>query len=310
MPNDNQASSSSNERLSLEFLIKLIPNDFDGDRYKLRSFIKQVDSVFELARPDQIKPLTLFVKSKIVGKAREQIDIHCNLTCWDEISALLINLYQDRKSLDQLLEELNSIRQHNSESVSSFYQRLEDLSSRILAIIHSTEENQQTLSGRLNMVNDMTLNRFVYHTHPQISQMLRYREFRSINNALTAAMAEEKALRLQYKQPNKQFNKNHNLSQGTNNRSHPRSVNYNQLAQKECRYCKRIGHTIEVCRKRQYNNAKNQQNSNSNYQPPIQVSKHQQNNSLKHTVNFQQATADLEPPNDIQEIMNQFNNVL
>lgn len=54
----------------------------------------------------------------MVGKARGQIDIHCNLTTWKEISDLLLNLYQDKKSLDQLMEELNSIRQIRNESIS------------------------------------------------------------------------------------------------------------------------------------------------------------------------------------------------
>lgn len=64
------------EPLSLDFPIKLIPNNFDVDRYKLRSFIKQNDSVFELAQIYQHSALLLYVKSRITGKAREQIDIH------------------------------------------------------------------------------------------------------------------------------------------------------------------------------------------------------------------------------------------
>lgn len=58
-PSDSSAASTSmqgSEKLSLDFLIKLVPDNFDGDRYKLRSFIKQVDSVFELAQPGCILP--------------------------------------------------------------------------------------------------------------------------------------------------------------------------------------------------------------------------------------------------------------
>lgn len=46
------------------------------------------------------------------------------------------------------------------------------------------------------MINDMTLNRFIYHGIPQISQILRYREFKNINATFTAAVAEEKSLKL------------------------------------------------------------------------------------------------------------------
>ena len=104
-------SQVATSQFSLEFLIKLLPESFDGDRYKLRSLIKQVDAIFKLAQPSQTIPLLLYVKSKITGRARDQIDVHCNLNTWEEISELLIAFYQDRKSLEQLLEELSSIRQ-------------------------------------------------------------------------------------------------------------------------------------------------------------------------------------------------------
>lgn len=265
------------DRLSLEFLIKLIPEKFDGDRYKLRSFIKQVDSVFEIAQPNQKKALLLFVKSKIIGKAREQIDVHCSLTTWEEISELLLNLYQDKKSLDQLLEELNNIRQSRNEDVSHFYQRLEDLTSRILAVIHTQDGNKASLTGRVSMITDMTLNRFVYHSHPQISQMLRYREFRTINEAFTAAAAEEKALRLRFEKPSVQKcqichksnhatrdcfrNKPNNIQQTrtqTVNFANTQKESVNSTPIKQCRYCKKFGHTIEECRKRQYVNNRKQ----------------------------------------------------
>lgn len=157
---------TTTSQLSLEFLVKLIPNNFDGNQYTLRSFIKQVDSVFELAEPTQIPAILLFVKNKITGKAREQIDVHCNLTTWAEISELLIKLYQCKKSLDQLLEELNSLKQETNETVSQFYQRLEDTSSKVLGAVHASNANANTLPGRLSMINEITLNRFIHHTHP------------------------------------------------------------------------------------------------------------------------------------------------
>lgn len=285
-------SVESSTSLTLDFLSKLIPEKFDGDRYKLRSFIKQVDAVFELAQPEQITPLLLFVKSKIIGKAREQIDIHCNLTSWNEISELLLNLYQDKKSFDQLLEELNNLRQGHNETVSQYYQRLEDVSSRVLANVHANESDKTLLKGRLIMVNDMTLNRFVYHSHPQISQMLRYRNFKNINEALSAALSEEKALRLNYNKhprvPNYSINSRHPSANNPSNRNNSHSTNYNQfkfnqknssrsvhfnqpqdskVPLKQCRYCKKVGHSIEECRKREYNNAKKSysQPSNNNH---------------------------------------------
>lgn len=313
----DSTNSSTSEKLSLEFLIKLMPDSFDGDRFKLRSFIKQIDSVFELAQPSQLQPLLLYVKSKIIGKAREQVDIHCNLTTWTEISELLIRLYQDKKSLDQLLEELIQMNQTANENVSQFYQRLEDLSSRILGIIHATETDPSKLSGRLVMIQDMTLNRFIYHTHPQISQMLRYRSFDNINNALTAASAEEKALRLAYKTNiskckicgrnnhttnNCYKNKNKQMPISKNIHYNQSNTNRQDQTPKQCKYCKNFGHTINECRKREYNNSrKNNSPTQSNATKPQSINFTEQN--------FREADRIPEtPPNQIEQVTQAFAN--
>ncbi|GLV46517.1 hypothetical protein CBL_20846 [Carabus blaptoides fortunei] len=149
-----------------------------------------------MAKPKQVKPLLLFIKTKITGKARDQIDIHCNLTTWLEISELLLKLYQCKKSLDQLLQELHNIKQGPSENVTEFYQRLEDLSSKALGAVHASNIREDTLPGRLSMIKEITLNRSIHHSHPQISQMLRYKDFDIISDAHTAAKAEEKSLKL------------------------------------------------------------------------------------------------------------------
>lgn len=239
----------------LSFLIKLIPEQFDGDRYKILSFVKQVDGVLELAALSQKPALLLYVKSRITGKAREQIDIHCNLTTWEGVSELLLNLYQDKKSLDQLFEELNSITQGKNENVSQFFQRIEDLSSRILAAVHTSEQDESMLPGSIAMVTKMTLNRFIYHTQPQISQMLRYREFQTINQAFTAASAEEKALRI-------------------------RHDTYTR-----CTYCNRTNHKSENC----YHQNSRSNPSTSRYHKPVHFT--QQNQSLKQD-NFQNSHKD------------------
>ena len=204
-------SQVATPQLSLEFLIKLLPESFDGDQYKLRSFIKQVDAVFELAQPSQTIPLLLYVKSKITKRVRDQIDVHCNP--------------------NQLLEELSSIRQESHENISQYYQRLEDLNYKVLGAIHNSKYNEETLSGLV--INNITLNRFVYHSHLAISQMLRCREFDNINKAFTAAIAKEKALRLSYKENSVRCRNcgrtNHTTANCYRNNSNPPTRHYKNL---------------------------------------------------------------------------------
>lgn len=99
------------------------------------------------------------------------------------------------------------------------------------------------------MVKQMTLNGFVFHTQPQISQMLRYRNFDNINKAFTAALTEEKALSL---------NESSRQQTGYQHTSTANSVKSNQPVllnkHEQCRYCKNLGHNINEFRTRQYNN--------------------------------------------------------
>lgn len=209
--------------LSTDLLIKLLPDHFDGNRYEIRSFIKGVDQAMEIATTSQKSILIPFIKKRITGKAKDQINIHCKLTTWDEISELLMSLFQDKKSFGQLLEDINAMKQNRNESVTEYFQRLEETSSRLLAVIYAEESDPQILPGRVSMITDMTLNRFVYHTQPHISQLLRYRDLKTINEALTAATTEEKV-----------FQRNPNGNQATHH-------------YQKCAICKKSNHQTHQC---------------------------------------------------------------
>ena len=43
-------------------------------------------------------------------------------------------------------------------NVSQYFQRLEDLNSKVLDAIHNSNYNEKTLSGQLLMINNITLN--------------------------------------------------------------------------------------------------------------------------------------------------------
>jgi hypothetical protein len=53
--------------------MKLISAPFDGDRRKLKGFIDNVSTAFELVRPEQHGLLLKFVKTKITGDARSKL---------------------------------------------------------------------------------------------------------------------------------------------------------------------------------------------------------------------------------------------
>lgn len=158
--------------------------------------------------------------------------------------------------LDQLFEEMHNISQKSHENVFEYRQRLDQQQSRIVVAVHASEADKSILKGKLLMIGDICLNRFIYHTNAQISQMLRYRNFINLDNAFTAAIAEEKALRLRSRISSNHPAKNmrakiFQVSCTYCDKSGHSISNCRSKPNKNCNYCKKNGHTINECQKRE-----------------------------------------------------------
>ncbi|CAB3244775.1 unnamed protein product [Arctia plantaginis] len=124
-------------------------------------------------------------------------------------------------------------------------------------------------------MEDLALHTFTVGLHPRLSQIVRCRDPDSLNSAVGFAVAEEKILSASYRKvalPNSNYAERtkftpkrdfqtqlHRLRNTQNPRpDFTRKINTGDLV---CRYCKNIGHAIENCRKRQYNNSRYQPNT-------------------------------------------------
>lgn len=314
---DSNTSNSINQNplptdfnFSMDFICKLIPKEFNGNRYELGQFIANCNNANQLASENQKIPLLYFILSRISGRAKEQLAQQV-FNDWSALKEKLKILYQDKKHYVQIMEDLNNCKQSSNESISDFYQKLETLNSRALSAAQEYTRDQTNIPGKIQTINEITLNRFVYHSLPHISQMLRWKDFENLNSAYTAALSEERALNIQknYRQkfcnickrnnhetsqcrnriPQKPINTIQNSSKYTYNtnsnfqhKTHPtqssnmhnkNNNNYNQntLQNKFCNYCKKQGHLIHECRKRQFNN-QHKTNSNTNTTPSSTLS--------------------------------------
>jgi hypothetical protein len=70
---------------------------------------------------------------------------------------------------------MNSIKQNKNETVNSFHTRLELLQTRTINSISLKHNSnvEHNLSGRLAMVKDIALQRFILHSNNEISMALR-----------------------------------------------------------------------------------------------------------------------------------------
>lgn len=92
------------------------------------------------------------------------------------------------------MEELNNCTQKTGKNICEFYQRLKILNSRTLSVAQQYSNDAYELPDKLQAINGSTLSTFIYHSHPAISQMLRWKHFNNLNLACTAVLSEERAL--------------------------------------------------------------------------------------------------------------------
>lgn len=228
------------DELPITFLIKFIKK-FDGDREELNSFLADCNRAFHLASTKQKQILLDYVITQISGKAKAAC-VNRTFAEWKDLKVYLKTMYADTKHKAQLLCELTTLKQSFTETLSQFTYRLETCLKRTInSMTQDVDLNldPRILEGKLEMLQEIALNRFTYFTATAISNALRIREIKTLNDAITMAKAEERIQQMVTGKPLVKDSKNLNKST------------------KSCTYCKKPGHLIEECRKRQYNNSKN-----------------------------------------------------
>lgn len=234
----------------IKFLCDLIPKEFTGNRYELGQFIANCNNADELASTGQKIPLLYFILSRISGHAKEQLALH-KFNNWSELKERLKILYQDKKHYCQIMEDLNNCKQTYSEDITGFHQRLIKLSSRALGAIQQYASDPLEIPGKRKAVEEVTLNRFVYHSSPQISQMLRWKDFDNLNSAYSAAVSEERALNM-----------------------------YHPKRRKACDICRKMNHDTSQCR---FKSSSGERRSVNTVQTPVPNQSRYQNNQYRYS---------------------------
>lgn len=268
-------------KMDLMFLTKFV-KPFNGDREILPAFLTSCQNAVDLCDPDQKSILCKFILSQLQGKAATACSLK-EFKNWDDLKRFLRYTFGEKKHLSHLLIELQNSRQLQSETVTQFGLRVESCLTKIQADILTTCADRNQLIGRISAMEDLALNAFILGLHPNISTVLRCRNPSSLNTAISLACDEEKVVSLQrsFQRPPSKFcstcnKQGHSNSECFRNKSRPpKQISYVPQPQnqpqpsvsshnpnypprnnfnKSCAYCKNKGHTINECRKREYNN--------------------------------------------------------
>lgn len=279
---ESESESEECDVLPLSLLFKFI-RPFNGNRNELNTFIQNCNSAFQMATPSQTQRLFLYVAAQLSSNVVNEIDMQ-EIKNWTELKAKLKAYYSQIKDITQLHEELETIKQIHSESVTDFYKRLEKLKNDCIAAECNQCEFPNEITSLKKAIQRTALRRFVLHCKPEISQMLRARDIKTLNEAFSIALQEEKIIsytrmpkpksnlyctyckttthstqNCRRKPPNPPRFTPH-FSGNNNNNAHTSSYDPSKF----CNYCKNKGHSIQECRKRQYKERFQNSNENSN----------------------------------------------
>lgn len=235
MANDSPVSSNFPEmpQFNLQFLCSLIPRPFDGKRNEFNEFVTNCENAMVLAHVTQKHPLLVFIISKLTGNVRSQLQGK-TYNDWTDLKNILNALYQDKKHYIQLMEELNTLKQGHSESVASFHERIDKIVTRLLNSMTYKNENEQI--GKIETIKELALSRFIHHSVPDISRFLRSQNLSDMSEAYSKAVLEERALKISLDE--------FKIKTSTSSNLH-------------CSFCKKSGHTVKNCFKKQNNNSNN-----------------------------------------------------
>lgn len=250
------------DTIDLNVLIKFI-KPFDGSRNLLTPFITNCSNAYNLASTNQKHIIFKFIISQLQGRAEAACSIK-EFSNWDQLKDFLTTQFGERKCYSHLLTDLQECRQYSNETVTQYSLRVETCLSHLLTEITLSNSKKMELAGKTSAMEDIALNTFVLGLHPRISNNVRVRSPKTLNEAINAAISEEKILQFVNRksfsatEPNslrprtfpKPDYKTHEFRPNFGFPHKPRPVAYTEY----CRYCKNPGHVLENCRKREYNN--------------------------------------------------------
>lgn len=252
-------------QIDLNVLIKFI-NKYDGSRERLTAFTNNCKHAISLASSSQQDILLKYILSQLEGRAESACSIK-EFESWEQLENFLKSQFGERKHYAALLSDLQNCKQLPNETVNQFALRIESCLSKLLTEINISipTKKKGELAGRVAAMQDLALHTFMIGLNPSLSTFVRCRDPETLNEAINFAVSEEKIL-LATRRNAPSFSQNQGRPRQFPNRSFPqlmnRPFNNNNMSSAAplgsspviCRYCKIPGHTIDVCRKREYNN--------------------------------------------------------
>lgn len=302
-PNNTQLGSSPLKRESatmsnfdMNQAIKMIP-EFDGNSMELHRFLQIANIHYKRVKEETLPDFLDVITSKLRGRAYNIISRYNSYDTWEELTAALEMHFSKLRSLQLVQTDIFPLSQGYKEPICNYAERAEKLLDELNIV--STAKIASNVSDEIRKLNEATvLNSFTNGLKDPLRPIIRTARTDSLRKAVEMALEEDKLIRI-HSEPTiskyckhcrtsthntrdcrvrnqssssfpRQNNQQHqNLSNYHPRYSQPPNSPYNvvRTIDKSCNYCKNSGHLISECRKKKYNDERNN-NSRLNYLDP------------------------------------------
>lgn len=143
---------TSRSYCSISEVMKLIGTPFSGEKSKLKEFLDNVDTAFELIDPANQALLLKFVKTKITGDARSKLLVRDLTGTCEQVKSILEENYATRRTIDYYACKMFSSRQEKNERISSWGSRVDQMQSE-LRLATSKVCTDKELEGAISLIN-------------------------------------------------------------------------------------------------------------------------------------------------------------
>ena len=146
-------------------LVRDIPV-FEGKSTELINWLIDVQEVFSRYRDlspqsDQYKLIERTVRRKIKGEASDVLNANNVSASWNEIKNVLLLYYKDKRELKTLDFELTAIKKQPTETLSSYYSRVNELLSCIIAQLQTDANYANHAPIHTNYFREKALDCFI-----------------------------------------------------------------------------------------------------------------------------------------------------
>lgn len=264
-PRSSKSDNAPLLEVDLNTLLKFI-KPYNGSKDTLNSFLLNCNNAYDMATEAQRPIIFKYILCQLEGKA----EIACSIKefkKWPQLKDFLKTQFSERKHYSHLLADLQETRQMSNESVTQYSLRVETCLSQLLTEISLSDTTLKELPGRIAAMEDLALHHFTIGLNPRVSNIVRCRAPKNLNQAINIAVSEERIQQCIFKRslpsearpnitnrprfsPRPQWRNPDRLS----GYPQPQPGPSRQSEHPFCRYCKTLGHDIKDCKKREYNN--------------------------------------------------------